>query len=142
MGWANASNIVTTNLDNAADDPSQARADIYAALVELAAVINGRNTTSGVCGLDSTGLVPAARLPDAITSSATNNLLLQPNTGRVGIEDIINLAPLTVTELNALSAITGDIAYSSNGNAGSKCLAFYDGTAWKRIALGATISAT
>lgn len=142
MAWANASNIITTNVDNAADDPSQARADIYAALVELAAVINGRNTSNGVCGLDSSGLVPAARLPDAITSSSTNNLLLQPNTARVGIEDIINLAALTVTELNALTAVTGDIAYCSNGDSGSKCLAFYNGTAWKRIALGTTISAT
>ena len=142
MAWANASNIVTTNLDSAADDPSQARADLYAALVELAAVINGRNTTNGVCGLDSSGLVPAARLPDAILSSATNNLLLQPDTGRVGIEDIINLTAKTVTELNALTAVTGDVAYCSNGDAGSKCLAFYDGTAWKRIALGTTISAT
>jgi hypothetical protein len=46
MGWGNASNVVTTNLDNSADDPSLARADLYAALLELTAVINGRNSTN------------------------------------------------------------------------------------------------
>jgi len=142
MGWGNASNVVTTNLDNSADDPSLARADLYAALLELTAVINGRNSTNGVCGLDSSSLIPAARLPDQLTTSSGNNMILAPDTDRVAIQDILNLAALTVTQLNALTAITGDLAYCSNGNAGAKCLAFYDGSTWKRIALGTTISAT
>jgi len=36
----------------------------------------------------------------------------------------------------------GDTIYVSDGDAGSPCLATWDGTAWKRISLGATISAT
>jgi hypothetical protein len=52
----------------------------------------------------------------------------------------VNLNPKTVSQLNAVSAQEGDVAYCSNGDGGSKCLAVYNGTAWKRIALGATIS--
>lgn len=36
----------------------------------------------------------------------------------------------------------GDLIYVTDGDAGSKCLAFHDGVAWKVISLGATISAT
>ena len=34
---------------------------------------------------------------------------------------------------------TGRVIYVSNGNLGSPCLAVDDGTAWKVVALGATI---
>lgn len=37
---------------------------------------------------------------------------------------------------------TGMVIWSTNGNAGSACLAAYDGTNWKVIALGSTVSAT
>jgi hypothetical protein len=58
----------------------------------------------------------------------------------------LTIAGGTVAQMNALTAddgaITGQVAYVSNGNAGSPCLAMYDGSAWKVIAtLGATISA-
>ena len=208
MAWGNPANVTTVNLDSAGDDPSLARAEIYAALLELQAVIGGRNTASGVAPLDASSLVPAANLPDTLVSSSGNNLLLNPATGVVGINYLLNLTdktvanlealtpvpnmiaicsngdgggyclavytgdndvgtgdpiwyrvPLdnrvsatlkqvynlpaqTVSELTALTATTGDIAYCSNGDAGAACLAVYNGTAWKRIALGATISAT
>lgn len=143
MGWGNNSNIVTTNLDSGADDPSLARADILAALQELQAVISGRNSASGVCPLDGSSLVPAANLPDTITSSSTNNLILAPDTDRVAIQNIINLNPQTVTEISGItSPVTGDVMYCSNGDAGSPCLAIYNGTSWLRIALGSAISAT
>jgi hypothetical protein len=53
MGWATVGNVVTTNLDNATDSPASARADIKAALDELKNVINGKDTTNGVAGLDN-----------------------------------------------------------------------------------------
>jgi hypothetical protein len=109
-------------------------------LVELTAVINGRNTASGVAGLNSSSKISASQLPNNIVSDTATDLTLAPTTTRVNIEDIANLNPKTVSQLNALSAQEGDVAYCSNGNGGSKCLAVYDGTAWKRIALGATIS--
>ena len=140
MAWGNAGNVITTNVDSASDDPSLAREDIYNAMLELQAVINGRGSASGVASLDTSSLVPAAQLPNTIESSVGNNLILAPDTTRVAIQDIINLNPKTVTELNALSAIQGDVAYCSDGDAGSKCIAVYDGSAWKVVGLGSTIS--
>lgn len=53
------------------------------------------------------------------------------------------LKPQTMAELNALSGLTqGMIAYCTNGDAGSQCLAAYDGASWKRIVMGATLSAS
>jgi|LUMF01.1.fsa_nt_gb hypothetical protein len=36
----------------------------------------------------------------------------------------------------------GRLVYVTDGDGGDKCLGFDDGSAWKRIALGATVSAT
>jgi len=140
MAWGVAGNIVTTNLDADTDDPSLAREDLYNAMVELTAVINGRGSASGVASLDSSALIPAGQLPNTIESSSGNNLVLAPDTTRVAVQDIINLNPRTVAQLTALSAIQGDVAYCSDGDAGSKCIAVYDGSAWKVVSLGATIS--
>jgi hypothetical protein len=49
----------------------------------------------------------------------------------------------TVAELNAdypASSWANALVYCTNGNAGSACLAVSNGTAWKVVALGATIS--
>lgn len=140
MAWGNASNVTTTHLDSATDDPSQARVEIYNALIELQAVINGRNSSNGVCPLNSSSEVPAANLPDTFSTGTSNNLVLQPDTGRVAIQDVLNLNPQTVAELNARSNIEGDVAYCSNGDAGSECIAVYDGTDWLRISLGTAIA--
>lgn len=143
MAWANAGNVVTTNLDNDADDPSLARADLEAGFVELQAVINGRNTTNGVAGLDGNGLIPNTVLPDTIVSSVGNDLILDPDTDKVEIQHIINLNPQTVAQLNARTdQAEGDVAYCSDGDTGSKCVAVYNGTDWVVVALGSAISAT
>lgn len=143
MAWGNAGNVITTNLDNDADDPSLARADLEAALNELKSVINGRNTTNGVAGLDTNGLIPNTVLPNTIISSVGNNLTLDPDTDKVLIQDIINLNPQTVAQLNARTdAAEGDVAYCSDGNAGSKCVAVYNGTNWVVVSFGSAISAT
>jgi len=143
MAWGNAGNVITTNLDNDADDPSLARADLEAGFVELQAVINGRNTTNGVAGLDSNGLIVNTVLPNTIISSVGNDLTLDPDTDKVLIQDIINLNPQTTAQLNARTdAAEGDVAYCSDGDAGSKCAAVYNGTNWVVISFGSTISAT
>jgi len=59
----------------------------------------------------------------------------------------LTIAGGTVAQMNALTAadgaLLGQVAYVSNGNAGSPCLAMYDGSAWKVIAtLGSTISSS
>ena len=48
MGWGNAANVITTNLDAGSDSPASARADLKAGFDELTAVINGRGAASGV----------------------------------------------------------------------------------------------
>lgn len=150
MGWGTASNVTTNHLDSAADDPSQARAEIYAAALELQNVINGRNTANGVAGLDNNVLIPASLLPDTIESSSGQDLTLAPNTGVVLIQDVLRLTAKTVTELEALSASAGSIAYCSDGDAGTPCLAVSLGTTdsaggvnqWYKISLGIQVSAT
>jgi len=53
----------------------------------------------------------------------------------------LSLPVYTVAAANALTGIaTGQIIYVSNGDSGNPCLAVYSGSAWRRIALGATIS--
>lgn len=140
MAWATAANVTTTHLNSGSDDPSQARVEILAAFAELINVINGRNTASGVPGLNSSSKISASQLPNNIVSDTATDLTLTPATTRVNIEDIVNLTPRTVSQLTALTEIEGDVAYCSDGNSGSPCLAVYNGTDWKRIALGATIS--
>ena len=45
-----------------------------------------------------------------------------------------------VTVAGATGNITGNLIYCPDGDGGSPCLAVYDGSSYKRIALGATIS--
>ena len=139
MGWATSSNVDTGNLDQGTDSPAAARADIKAAFDELKAVIDGRNTANGVAGLDSGTKILATQLPDEINSASSQNLTLDPATGKVKLEEILNLAPQTVSELNGRSDLAeGDVAYCSDGGSdsgGEPCLAVYTGSSWKRIEL-------
>lgn len=144
MGWATVGNVTTTHLDSSADDPSQARAEIYSALLELQNVINGRGTASGVAPLDAASKVTTTYLPDTLASS-----ILAPAAARVTVQDILNLTPKTVSELEAIETQEGDVAYCSDGDAGSPCLAVATdtvdstgATVWLKIALGSQISAT
>ena len=140
MAWGTSSNVITTNLDSGTDSPSAARADIKSAFDELTAVIDGRNTANGVAGLDASQKLTASQIPDEINSSTGVNLTLDPATGKVKLEEILNLSPQTVTQLNARSdQAAGDVAYCSDGgadSAGVGCLAVYDGTDWRAVQLG------
>ena len=142
MAWpTNSSNIDTQHLDAGTDSPASARANIKTALDELANVIDGRNQASGVAGLDASSKISATQIPDELNTSSSTDLTLDPTTGKINIEEILHLKPQTLTELNARSdKEEGDLAYCSNGNSGSICLAVYDGSNWKVVALGATIS--
>ena len=143
MTWGTAGNIITTNLDSATDSPADARPNLKAALDELTNVINGLNTAGGAAQLDSSTTKVIAN--NGV--QATQNLVLTTGSGysvqavNLDLTGVLNLAPQTVAELNALSTKTeGDVAYCSNGDTGSKCLAVYDGSNWKVVALGNTIS--
>ena len=142
MAWpTNSSNIDTQHLDAGTDSPASARANIKTALDELANVIDGRNQASRLARLDPSSKISATQIPDELNTSSSTDLTLDPTTGKINIEEILQLKPQTLTELNARSdKEEGDLAYCSNGNSGSKCLAVYDGSNWKVVALGATIS--
>ena len=150
MTWGTSSNVVTTNLDSDTDSPLAARPDIKAAFDELINVIDGKDTAGGVCGLDSGGLIVNTKLPNTLVSSGSNNLTLDPGSNKVAIQNILNLQPRTVAQAEAITnAATGDVIYVSNGDAGSPCLAVYDGNddtggnpIWKKISLGLQISSS
>jgi len=140
MAWGNASNVSTLNLDSGTDSPASARADIKSALDELSNVINGRNTANGVAGLDASSKISAAQLPDEINSTAATDLTIDPTTGKVKLEEILNLKPQTTAQLNARTdKLNGDIAFCSDGgadSAGVGCIAVYDGADWRAVQLG------
>tara|TARA_B100001094_G_scaffold98881_1_gene95121 strand:+ start:8158 stop:8583 length:426 start_codon:yes stop_codon:yes gene_type:complete len=136
MTWGNKSNYNTTYLDEATDSPADARPELKNAVDELTNVIDGLNTAGGAAKLD-------ASTTKVIADSgvqATTDLTLTPGSGKsVNIENILNLKPQTVAELNAVTAAEGDIAYCSNGNAGADCLAVYTSAgAWKVLAISST----
>ena len=133
--------VNTTNLDSNSDSPASARADILDAVQKLNTIIAEANTASGVCVLTGSGKIPSGAIPSQITLAAGVQVI-NPVDGVVNIRDILRLQTNTVADLNALTSQAGDVAYASNGAGGNPCLAFYDGTSWKRISVGATISAT
>ena len=140
MAWATAGNISTANLDAGTDSPSLARADLKVALDELIIVSNNLGVAGGAAKIESTGVIS-----QNVTgvSTTTGDLSITSATSRVSISDVLNLTPKTVTELNALGTKTlGDVAFCSNGAAGADCIAFYDGSNWKRCDTLATISAS
>ena len=143
MTWGTTSNVITTNLDDATDSPAAARPDIKAALDELKNVIDGRNTANGVAGLNASSKIDAAYLPDEINSTSATNLTLDPATGKVLLEEILNLKPQTAAQLNARTdQATGDVAYCSDGgddSAGVGCIAVYDGNDWRAVQLGTVL---
>ena len=148
MAWATAGNVSTTNLAAGTDSPALARADLKAALTELIAVINGRNTANGVVGLNASTKIAATYLPDEINSASGNDLTLDPSSDKVKLEHILNLNPQTVAQLNARTdMIQGDVAFCSNGDAGTECLAVVvieDDSAgemtWKAVSIGNAIA--
>ena len=139
MAFPTAS-VTTTNLDAGTDDPSLARADLLDGVQKLNTIISEGGGANGVALLDASAKLSANQMPTTIT--ATGVQVLNPSGGVVHIQDTLRLTSKTTAELNALSPNEGDIAYCSNGNAGAKTMAVYDGTNWKVVALGATISAT
>lgn len=148
MTWGNSSNVSTTNLDSATDNPAAARPDLKAALDELTNVIDGRATANGVASLDANGKVPSTQMPDEINSTSATNLTLDPATGKVALEEILNLKPQTVAQLNARTDIAqGDVAFCSDGDSGAECIAVAvaeDDSAgnptWKVVTIGSAIS--
>ena len=66
---SNTSNISTANLDSGSDKPADAREDLRKALVEISTIIDSFGDASGICPLDSSGLVDSSRLTGVIDTT-------------------------------------------------------------------------
>tara|TARA_R110000772_G_scaffold205144_3_gene315386 strand:+ start:1686 stop:2105 length:420 start_codon:yes stop_codon:yes gene_type:complete len=132
--------IVTTNLDSSSDSPASARADLLSAVTALNTIISEGNGANGVAVLNGDGRLNGAQMPQAITPAG--GLTLSPANKIVTVDRVLRMTPLNVTQVNLLTATEGDVVYVENGAAGGKCIAVYNGTDWKVVALGSTISAT
>lgn len=132
--------VTTDNLDAASDDPSLARVDLLDAVTKLNTIIDEGGSANGVALLNGSGKLSASQIPATI--SATGIQVLSPTGGVVQIQDILRLTPKTTAELNALTSVAGDVAFCSSGvdSAGEPCMALYDGSAWRAITLGETLS--
>lgn len=123
--------ISTANLDSDADSPSLARVDLYTAVTTLNTLIAGAGAADGVCVLNSGGTIASNQIP--LTVSPTGTLTLAPTSGVVKIEDVLRLQTQTTAQVQALTGTVGDIVYTTDGDAGSACLAVYDGTDWRVV---------
>jgi len=133
--------VSTANLNAGTDDPSLAREDLLDLTEKVNTIITESNTADGVLVLDINGRVPAAQVP--ATQSPQTDLTLAPSTGVVKIQDVLRLQQLSVTEVETRTAnAAGDLVFVLDGDAGAECLAVYDGAEWRRVSLGAAISAS
>lgn len=139
--------ITTTHLDSGSDSIAASRVELYTALTRLSELIDSRNTADGLAPLDTNSQVPAANLPTTLTSGGSNDIILQPATGNVTIQNVLSFTARTVAQLEADDSPAGTLAYCSNGDAGSPCLAVAQGVQdtagdyqWDRIALGTVIA--
>jgi hypothetical protein len=142
--------ITTDNLDSASDSIGLARVELYNALVRLSELIDSRGDINGLAPLDVNSQIPAGNMPTTFTSGGTNNIIFQPASGVVLLQYALGLQAKSTAELKAINHPAGTLAYCSDGNTGSACLAVsngvYDGAAdiyeWNAIALDSLISST
>jgi hypothetical protein len=138
MAFPTGITIPIGNLDDVTDSPASARADIKTTFDNLQLIVDSYDSASGIAALDTGGKLSNTKLPNTLTSSTGANLTLAPDTEKVNITAVLNLAPRTVAQLNALTSTTGDIAFCSDGDGANPCIAVYTGSAWKIVTITAT----
>ena len=141
--------ITTVHLDSPADSVGQARAELFNALVRLGELIDSRNTADGLAPLDSNSQIPSANMPTTFTSNGATNIIFNPGTDVVVINDVVQLGSKTTAELDSVINTAGSVVYCTDGDGGDACLAVGKGETdtagdyiWYRVALGARVSAT
>ena len=95
----------------------------------IAIADGGTNATSASAARSSLGL-------GTIATQASNSIAV---TGGTMSGVLITLPSYAVAGLPT-AGTAGRIVFCTDGDSGSKCLAVDDGTAWKRVSLGATVS--
>lgn len=88
----------------------------------------------------------------SVTVTNTPSIVFEVNSSNVAVIDqneifningchSLQLPSYTVAQATALTnVVAGQTIYVTNGDSGNPCLAVYNGSAWKRVSLGATIS--
>tara|TARA_Y100001935_G_C17253932_1_gene482542 strand:- start:744 stop:1145 length:402 start_codon:yes stop_codon:yes gene_type:complete len=89
----------------------------------------GTNATTAANARTNLGL-------GSIATQASNSIAV---TGGTMSGVLITLQSYAVSALPS-AGTAGRLVFCTDGDGGNKCLAVDDGTAWKRIALGATVS--
>ena len=89
----------------------------------------GTNATTAANARTNLGL-------GSIATQASNSIAV---TGGTMSGVLITLPSYAVSALPS-AGTAGRLVFCTDGDGGNKCLAVDDGTAWKRIALGATVS--
>jgi hypothetical protein len=129
--------------------------------IEAVGNILGSNfLTTGL--ISATGNITAGNITAGNIVNSTGNTLISVASGNIGFTtsnvtqatinsagvfaisgQSLQLPSYTVAQAgNIATPAAGEVIYVSNGDAGAPSLAVFDGSSWKRIALGATISAT
>ena len=142
MTFPTGTTISTANLDSGDDDPSLARVDLYNMAVAVNAIIASANAAQGVLILDASGKIAGSLLPATFQTTA-GNITFQPASGVVSLQKVLRLSQIVTADLGSAtgttSPVAGDLAYLTDGDAGSPCLAVYDGAAWKVVRLMTTV---
>lgn len=95
----------------------------------IAIADGGTNATSASAARSNLGL-------GTIATQGSNAISV---TGGTMSGVLITLPSYAVSALPS-AGTAGRVVFCTDGDSGSKCLAVDDGTAWKRVALGATVS--
>ena len=141
MAWP--TNIDNTFTGNASANISDARSELNDNILATNDIIDSRGEPNGIAALNANGKLTTAELPTTYATTANQALTLNPDNDRVNIQKMVNLTPQSTTEIeNFPNPLNGDVAFCIDGDAGSPCVAVYDGTNWTRISLGAAISTT
>jgi hypothetical protein len=106
-------------------------------------IINGAGTTyvetTGANTVVSNVLGTNIMVVSSTGVSVVGNVV----TNNISADQSLTLPSYTVAQSANISApLAGQVIYVSNGDAGNPCLAVYSSGAWKRVSLGANISAT
>jgi len=110
--------------------------------IRFVTYFNSVSTLSSPTGNSSVTITNSGNI-NFSTSNVTAAILNTAGTLDISQGQSIKLPSYTVSQTANISGPTaGQVIYVSNGNAGNPSLAVYDGASWKRVTLGATISAT
>jgi len=85
---------------------------------------------------------PVATISEITNDAGTNAISVdESGVGNLAATLSVQLPSYSVAQANALgNTAAGQLIYVTNGDSGNACLAVYSSGAWKRVALGATIS--